>query len=427
MGWLIPFALVAPAIRIGGYDMGAMDALVLILGAVSVLRGRKLSSRGSPIVPYVSLFFLGWLLATTNGLRFGVGFSVPDFIILYRLAFCFLAWRIGYRSLESMDRVATSRVAIMTIAAVVGIAILYSVLPHGERLRLISFFQPVDSNLERLCQQGRFPGIIENSNIYSFLPFCLLVFSFRSFMRRRASLLVPALSVVLIVALGSRITLLCAMIAVPVIFVFPSTNSLVPIGLIRAPGMTARNRALAGLAIFAVSLAVTELVSRGLIGERVMQKVEVGQSVDDVLYRHHKWAVGLHRVSLAPLLGIPKPRGPERGNLGYYFAMIHPHNELIQIWMWYGALGLLAHIYLLLSLLRGNLQYRMGATWYLFYAAVIFRMFFDTAFKSYHFSAVFFMVAGHNWRLLDGRAMLLSSHTHALWDRYGHYRKRSSP
>jgi O-antigen ligase len=172
-------------------------------------------------------------------------------------------------------------------------------------------------------------------------------------------------------------------------------------GSAKEEGKKTRSKLWTGIIIVALSGVVVALVSQGLVTERGVEKLERPVFEEDTQSRIRKWRHGMERVLMSPLLGIPEPRAGERGYLGYYLAMRSPHNEFIQIWMWYGFLGLLAHVFILVFLLWRNIQYRMGVAWYLFYLAVIGQMIVDTAFKSYQFSAVFFVIAGYNWRVLQ--------------------------
>lgn len=401
MKWLIPLALIGPAFKIGQYAVGTTDLSIIVLGIVGIVSGRKISTTGSPIVPYFALFLVGWFVATANGPAFGVNFQTGDLVILYRLLFCFLAWQIGYWSKASLERVSTSRFAILMILAAVAIAILFAFLSFDQRVKLISYFQPIRDSTVRGCANGRFPGVNEQVNIYSFLPLCLLVFSFRAYMTRQASFFVPMLAVILIVALGSRTTMVSAVFAIAVIYFYPMASSLDSKGMMRWTGVRLRNRLLIAIMMMAAGLVVSGLLTQGAISSRGMDKMTAEDSEADIIHRFVKWEQGMKRVAMSPLLGIPEPKGDEREELSYYLRMTRPHNEFVQIWMWYGLLGLIAHVYLLYVLLQSNVRMKTGVVWYLFYFAVIVRMCMVTNFKSYHFSAIFFMVAGYNWQLIE--------------------------
>lgn len=401
MGWLIPLSFVAPFVKIGRYGFGLVDVLVMLWGISAVLRGWQPPVRKSPIGYYFVLFFFGWLLASVNGLRFGINFGIDDFIILYRLGFYCFAWWIGYRSRESMPQIATSRVATVLASVAVGIAVLFYILPYGSRVTLMSLFQPVTSDLEMACRVGRVPGIGAPVNIYSFLPLVFLLFSFNSYLQGHKGILMVALCGILIVALGSRLTALYAVLAIALMVLAPRGAGHAPASPANWIAARPRNRVLVTLMLVLVAVSVSELMSRGILPDRSVAKMTGEESAEDTEYRLRKWSVGMRRVAMAPFMGIPEPHGAEKKGLSYYLRMNHPHNELLQIWMWYGLLGLLAHVILLAALMRCNLRWRTGVVWYLFYLAVIARMLFDTAFKSYHFSAVFFMIAGHNWAVME--------------------------
>jgi hypothetical protein len=410
LGWLVPLAVLSPVVPIGPYAVGVVDALVVLWAALALYRGNVPPLRPSPILAYVLLFFLGWVFATCNGLRFGINLQAADFIILYRLGFCFAAWWLGYQSSDSMYRITTSRITLVLVAAVAAVVVAYGLLPYPYRVKLMSFLSADDRDLTLTCYLDRFPGIGTNANIYAFFPLCLLIFSFRSFMRSRAKVIVPALCLIIVLGAGSRKTLAFTVAAVAIMFLIPAHGQRIPQGYHHVQAiMRPRNRILVALAILVMGLLAAELVSRSLVSDRALNKLAHQNSTEDVDYRVRKWGVGMRRVMLAPFLGIPEPRGDERHNLEYYLRMTQPHNEFIQIWMWYGLLGLLAHVYLLAVMLTCAVKHRMGPAWCLFYVAVIVQMMVDTAFKDYQFSALFFMVAGHNWRVMERQDTLAAT------------------
>jgi hypothetical protein len=400
----MPLAFIGPCFALGGYAVGSLDALIWASAVVAASRAVPLPSSRSPISAYILLFFLGWLFATVNGYQYGVRLQTGDLVILYRLAFCFAAWWLGYRAVTSVDRVFISRVTQAAAFAVIGIAVYFAFSSYGSRVALISLFQPMTPNVNLACLVGRLPGINEAVNIYSFVPLCALIFSFDSFMRRSGGILVATLSLLLIIALGSRLTVATAAFVLAAIFLFPGIGKGVWPTQAWGSRMKPRNRLLVAIVLVFAVLLSAWLWSLGVVGIRLDTKLSRTEAVEDTHYRQHKWHLGMRRVGMAPILGIPMPRGEEREHGGYFLKMIAPHNEFIQIWMWYGFLGMAAHAYLLLRLVWRNIQYRTGTAWLLFYLAVVLRMLFDAAFKSYLFSGLFFALAGLNWQLMDRQA-----------------------
>jgi len=404
MDWLMPLALVGPSIALGGYAVGSLDALIWASAMVAVLRAVPFPSSRSPISAYLLLFFLGWVLATVNGYRYGIRFQVGDLVLLYRLAFCFAAWWLGYRATTSVSRVVTSSLSQAAAVAVIGIATYFAFSPYSSRVALISLFQPVTPNVNLACLVGRFPGVNEAVNIYSFVPLCALIFSFESFMRRSGGILMAIINLLVIVSLGSRLTAATAALVVAAIFLSPGSGNGGWPTRDWGARMKPRNRLLVAIVLIFAVLLSAWLWSIGVVGTRLDTKLNRAETLEDTRYRQVKWSLGMRRVGMAPFLGIPMPRGEERERGGYFLKMIAPHNEFIQIWMWYGFLGMAAHAWLLLCLIRRNIQYRTGTAWLLFYLAVVLRMLFDAAFKSYLFSAVFFAFAGLNWQMMDRQA-----------------------
>jgi hypothetical protein len=336
-----------------------------------------------------------------NGLRFGVEFRLRDLTFFYRISFYVAAWTIGYIALAAPERIVTSRVAILALGTVAALAVAYFFLPYGERLRLLSYFQPVTDDLARQCRSDRLPGLNQPVNIYSFVPLVFLLFSMNAFLEKKASVLVPALSMVVILALASRLTLSTAVMILAASFQMRRGAPSLDREVGRRGRSTKRGAPSIIFALTILMVLVFTASTQWGVGERVVEKLTAVETQGATRYRMHKWHIGMKRVAMAPVLGIPEPFGRENEELGYLLTMDAPHNEFVQIWMWYGLLGFLAHVILLIGLVRENLRYRTGAVWLLFYLTVVLRMMADTAFKSFQFSAVFFMVAGYNWRVLE--------------------------
>lgn len=405
MHWIIPLPLVAPAVPIGYYALGVTDICVLLWGAFAFMGGKLRSPRGSPMMAYMALYFMGWLLATANGPRFGVNAEWADFVIGYRLAFHLLAWSMGYMAFTSVERAATSRPALLLMSAAAGLVVLYTVLPHSQRIELMAQLAPNWSReeLAGVCRKSRFPGIGQNPNIYTFFPLCIFLFSLQRFVKGESSPLIPALAMITITSAASRKTVATAAVAALIICLFRS-RALYPrivAGIRRPSKPTARLVAI--LAVLAIGGIVLGLASRGYLSDRFRAKYAEGDNTEDFLYRLRKWRVGMQRVSMAPVLGLPRPSSSDRRGLPYLIRMSSPHNEFIQIWMWYGVAGLVAHLYLFGSLISRNLRQKTDPVWLVFYVAVIIQMLVDTALKDYQVSAVFFAVAGNNWRMLSER------------------------
>lgn len=397
MGWLIPLALCAPYRKVGPFAVSLVEVGVIIAGLLALRHGVRRSVRGAPIGPYLIMFLTGWALATLNGLRFEIEFQLRDLVIFYPVAVAFLGWQVGYQARGSMERYSTSRVAMAAVGTALGIVVVYTVSSYSDRLALISRFAPMTPKLETACLMDRFPGLGQNPNIYGFFPVLILVFSFDSFLKKRSSILIPAMAILVVLATGSRKSFIFALVAVLVLLVFSRRELGMDEGGKR---IRRRNRVMAALVLLGVGLGISRLVSHRIVSNRAIESLQNNERVAlDANYRLRKWSLGFRRVAMAPILGIPRPR-EEVDRMNYFLAMAHPHNEFIQIWMWYGLLGLLAHVYLLSKLVSRNLRYRSGPVWYLFYGAVILQMMVDTAFKSHAWAAVFFMIAGYNWAML---------------------------
>jgi O-antigen ligase len=110
------------------------------------------------------------------------------------------------------------------------------------------------------------------------------------------------------------------------------------------------------------------------------------------------WAIGMERLKLSPILGIPRDPGRVDDSNPLYFYT--PHNEFIYFWTTFGLLGLLAHIYLIGRMIRENLRMKAALPWLMLYAGMILQMMFDSVFGGPRATAFFFMVIGLNVKYL---------------------------
>ena len=119
--------------------------------------------------------------------------------------------------------------------------------------------------------------------------------------------------------------------------------------------------------------------------------------IDDVrnpiMTRYMAWSDGIKRIKLAPILGIPTVRTNESSEV---LSFSHPHNEFLQIWMFYGLLGLISFLGLLVYAFSLNIRRKSELSWIIFYSSVVIQMMVDTAFFGYQFVIVFFILFGIN-------------------------------
>jgi hypothetical protein len=379
---------------------------------MAALRGKSLARPFvRPMSYFLISFMIAWCLSALNGLNFNVMFEYSDIAFFYRLFFYFSAWWIGYQSRDSIYRIVSSKFALGIIACVTALAIIYPFLSHDTRLELLSRFGTSGETLVEAALRDRFTGIGQNINIYSFVPVFFLIFSFHAFLSRRGGIFTPLCCMIIILAGSSRKTFLLALICIVILYTWakplmPSmgrsaTKDRQALHRRRTSGL--RNRFAVGFIILLVGIGLSRLVESGVIGQKLVTKLTPDKAISDTIYRSHKMKTGMQRIALAPVLGIPDPAGRDWSGHSFLVEYRSPHNEFIQIWMWYGVLGLIAHVYLIGWFLIKNVKLRSGLPWVLFYLVVIAQLSVDTAFKSYQFSAVFFMVAGMNLRGLEER------------------------
>jgi O-antigen ligase len=112
------------------------------------------------------------------------------------------------------------------------------------------------------------------------------------------------------------------------------------------------------------------------------------------------WAIGIERIKLAPVLGIPAdPSRVDDSNPLYYYT---PHNEFLYYWTIFGVMGLLAHVYLVTRMILANLRLGAELPWLLLYGGMVLQMMVDSVFSGPRAFAFFFIVIGLNVRYLNG-------------------------
>ena len=134
---------------------------------------------------------------------------------------------------------------------------------------------------------------------------------------------------------------------------------------------------------------------------RFQKAIEGREEESSFKVRFSAWNLGLERVALSPVFGIVRHRYMSSDTDALFFTT--PHNEFIELWMFFGVAGVFAHIFLLGTLLKRNLCLKAELPWALLYLALVVQMLFDAAFSGVRFHALFFMIVGINTQYLNQR------------------------
>jgi O-antigen ligase len=410
---LLPLSLVTPYIFGGAYGVTVAELLIFFVFFAftlpELLRGTFRLPRF--LFAYLALFIIGWLGAVINGLKWHMPVGPGNLSFFYRIVLAIGAFYIGYRSRQTMQQVVTHPFFKFVIVGLGIVAALYPFMSYDQRFALLRFFYAgSDGEIARL-QSARFPGLGINANVYSFMVFIFLLFTFDAYVRKLLPAIYPLLAFIIIGSAASKLVISVSAAACLLVLL----ARLAPISSVRRggnPSLVVSTRALAVtvlLVLFVSGSAV--FLTQTAVGSQIVQTLETFRRFADALEgvegvssfesRFSVWALGMERVELAPVLGIVPDRQLVDEESALFFQ--NPHNEFIELWMFYGIAGMLAHVFLICVLLGINLRHRAPLVWPLLYVALIAHMAFDAAFSYVRFCALFFMVVGMNLHYLRFR------------------------
>jgi hypothetical protein len=410
--FLLPFLLVSPMVAYGSYGLSLAEIMTVLAGAYVLLVRRTLSSPVPTfIVLYECCFAIGWALAIYNATRWGITVGVERLTFFYVLTLPLLAYQVGRHSAWDVCQIVTGRFSAAFITAVGILAVVYPFL-SGELSHVIFNYFWTDTDDPRFLSP-RFPGVGINANVYSYLVFFFFVFAFDAYLRNRASYIVPLFSALIIVAAASRLVI--SMVIVSAVALWLNnyrTQRRVRSARPAPTPMTLRPRTVVVALLVCAAAAGAIRYSEELRGlqeafvflgrfEAALDATSTG-SEKPFAERGEHWALGMERVSFAPVLGISMPlAAQQQQNIALYYA--YPHNEFLYMWSAYGLAGLLAHVGLITYLFGLNLRAKAGLPWLIIYASLVPQMFFDGAFASVRFVTLFFVFVGLNVRYLRSR------------------------
>lgn len=402
----VPMMLAPPMAMIGPYGITLAEAMILFGGIMLLaIHGNDAVRLPAVLVMYLAAYSLGWLGSLFNGFNYGITFSPGHLSLLYVFGLCVCGYVVGRYSKYGIDEIMTSRVTAWFVVIVAVIAIVYPFLSPGTRALVL---RPVINQefMARLASP-RFPGMGLNANVYSFIVYVFFLFTMAGFLAKRGSALVPLGALIIILGAASRTVTALALASAAVLI----AASLAPTWIrkarsaIFADTRSRRRAILVMTTIFAVGLPVVVIYGSRIseiftLYDRVSELL-AGNQASGLSNRQELWSLGIERIKLSPILGIPKDLSrPETDtNPLYYYS---PHNEFIYFWGTFGLLTMLAHVYLIVSMILANLRRRAGVVWLLLYGAMIVQMTFDALFQGPRVVAFCFMIIGLNMRYLAG-------------------------
>lgn len=412
---LLPLLLASPMVALGQYGLSLGELLTVIAGAILLLAPGGRSARFPMMMYlYVAVFAMGWLTALDNAASWRITISIGRLSFLYLAGLPFLAYHVGRSSNDDVEQIVTGRVAVAILAVIALLGAAYPFMSPQIRQTLVGPFW-VDADLPRISGGDyagldiRFPGLGINGNVYAFLVFSVLLFSFNAYLTRGTSKWVPAFAALAIVTLASKLVVVLSVTCCGALWLAKLVADRKTLRTsLRRRGVSPIRAVLYSGAIVIVGTAFrSQLADKVATAREALVVVErfadlvnggsLSEERSPMEIRLYHWRLGLQRVALAPVRGIAPEPGLFSDTDPLYFQT--PHNEFLYLWSAYGLCGLLAHVGLLTYLVVGNLRRHVSLVWILFYLALVAQMFLDGAFEYVRFVALFFLVVGLNFTL----------------------------
>jgi O-antigen ligase len=400
--WTLPLVLAPPMVMIGRFGVTLAEFIVVAAG-FAILAFCERPPRGTPtfMIIYLLCFCLGWLGALFSAFRWNIPVGVGDVVFFYTLLLAWFGFLVGRYSDWHLRDIVRSRFASVIIVGVALFAVAYPLMAPGMRHLIMSPF--INENFYRRLASPRFPGIGINANVYSFMVYVFLIFTLQAYLKDRGSLLLPLAAIAIIVAAAGRTVTALSLLSI-LILVGAAARSSVRASLDRMRAAVTRRRALAVGAVILL-LTVTAIAygaqARGaFVLYARFQDMFSNTESSGLKTRTDVWAIGIERIKLAPVLGIPAdPTRLDDSNPLYFYT---PHNEFLYYWTVFGIMGLFAHVYLVIRMVVANLRLGAELPWLLLYGGMILQMMVDSVFSGPRAFAFFFIVIGLNVRYLNG-------------------------
>ena len=408
--FLFPLALVTPYVFLGPYGVTLFELLIVAYFFWSTMKSEQRKIFLPQVMKvYLLLFFLGWLGATLNGsLNWDITVGLPDLKFFYYFLLAVAGYNLGYRYYCSLESIFSSKVFQWMMITLLLFILIYPYLSYAQRFSVLQFFYPPNLPADKLVRfyYTRFPGLGVNANVYAFMLYTVFLFCFEVYLQKgRLRLILLGLFFAILVT-GSKSILMLSIASILTLLL--GSYSLLQLKYAK------RIFSVFMLLILLVSL-LTSFLKLTTMGQDLLEHISVFQRISKVVDddnsvgnqavqgRFILWGMGMERVELAPILGIIPDRYRAPDNNALYFAT--PHNEFIAFWMFYGLLGMLAHMVLLVGLFVMNLGYRNSLAWSIYYIVLAVFMTCDAAFSSVRFQPLFFMLVGMNMMFLKQRAI----------------------
>ena len=394
--YALPLVLAPPMATVGQFGITLPEVMVVYAGFMILLLGRE-GRQGTPpfMLMFLLLFCMGWIGSLYNAYEWHIPVSLGNVVFLYTPLLAWTGFVVGNYSALSLNDIVTSTYTRVIIISVAVFAAAYPFLSPGTRQLIMTPF--INELFHSRLASPRFPGIGINANVYSFMVYVFGIFSLHAYLRGRGAAAIPFAAIVIIVAAAGR-TITVLMLASVLVLVGAAAFRSGRQTFDRIRAATTRRRAF-GIGLVIIALTAVAIAYGAQARDAFSLYVRFQDMLSDSEYgglrtRTDVWAIGLERLKLSPVLGIPRDPGRvDDSNPLYYYT---PHNEFISLWTLFGVLALIAHVFLILRMIIMNLRYKAELPWLLLYGAMIVQMMVDSVFGGPRATAFFFMIIGLN-------------------------------
>lgn len=401
--WTVPLMLAPPMLTIGQYGVTIAEFIVVLTG-VAFLTLYERAPHGTPtfMVVFLLCWCIGWIGSLYNAYDWLIPVSASNMVFLYSVALAWFAFLVGRYSQFHLQEITTDKVAFAIVLFVGVFAVFYPFVSPATRQLVMTPF--INELFYSRLASPRFPGIGVNANVYSFMVYVFLLFSLHAYLAGRGSAIIPLAALAIIIAAAGR-TMSVVSISSILVLVLAASRRSARLLLDARRAILARKRSLA-IGTLILALTATAIIYGGQVRDAFALYARFQDMFGDSEYsglktRTDVWAIGIARLKLAPVLGIPiDPSRVDASNPLYFYT---PHNEFIYFWTTFGIVGFFAHIYLLGRMLLANVRARAELPWFLLYGAIFVQMMVDSVFGGPRTIVFIFMVIGLNVKYLRER------------------------
>lgn len=401
--WLVPLMLAPPMMTIGQYGVTLVE-FVVVLAGTAILALHERPPRGTPVFMIVFLlcWCIGWIGSLYNAYDWQIPISGSNIIFLYSPLLAWFAFLVGRYSAVQLTDVTISRVAFVIVVFVGIFAVAYPFLSPMTRQLIMTPF--INELFYSRLLSPRFPGMGVNANVYSFMVYVFMLFSLHAYLQGRGSALIPLAALAIIIAAASRTMAVISVTSI-LVLVTAASRGAVRNALDTVRAATARRRA------WVIGLMILLLTGAAIVyGARVRETFALYVRFQDMLSsseygglrtRTDVWQIGIARLKLSPILGIPvDPSRVDASNPLYFYT---PHNEFIYFWTTFGVFGFIAYVYLLGRMIVANVRARAELPWLVLYGAIFLQMMVDSVFGGPRTITFIFLIIGLNVKYLHDR------------------------